>query len=188
MFIDKLILITLSFLLSIHTVAQPSLKAGINVNDLGGKEAGIYNSMGFHAGLSIEHAWSDYFSLQPELLFSLQGGAFGQSSNTRLNYYYLNLPLLARIYLAENFSLDAGPQFSYLLSAKRKDDFGSFNISDQVKKTDFAIAFGFGYKYRKVTNFSIRYCLGITNTNEQGVIFRRRLNNRVLQASVGFAL
>lgn len=165
---------------------QTFFKAGVNINDLGGRETGIYNSFGFHAGIGYEYVFSSYFSLQPELLFSLQGGKVEQSSNTRLNYYYLNLPLLAKVFLVDKLSLEAGPQFGYLLWANENSDFGRINITRQVKRTDFAIAFGFGYQYRDKTSFAIRYNLGISNTNEQGVILRKRQSNRVLQASVGF--
>ena len=49
------------------------------------------------------------FSFQPELLYS------GQGSSVNLNY--LNIPLMAKYNLTKEFSLEAGPQIGFLLSA-----------------------------------------------------------------------
>src|SRR5690606_16367087 len=88
---------------------QIGLKAGVNINTLGGKETGLYPSIGYHVGFAYEALVAEGFTLQPELLFSLQGATLSQIDNYRLKYYYINLPLIAKIYLAQHFSFDVGP-------------------------------------------------------------------------------
>ena len=70
---------------------------------------------------------------------------------------YLNIPLMAKYYVAEGFSLEAGPQIGFLLSAK--DDYndwryGEDDIKEDVKGTDFGVNLGVGYKMESGLNFS----------------------------------
>ena len=168
-----------------HEVA---IKGGININDLGGKSIPLYSTLGFHGGFYYERIISSYFSIQPELTISLQGAAFDRSNDTKLNYTYLNIPLLGKFYLVDDLAFEIGPQLGVLLSAKEVSDFGNIDISDQVRNTDFSVIFGLGYKYRGRTSLTFRYNLGISNTNLQDVVYEARLTNRVFQISLAYIL
>ena len=162
---------------------QIGLKAGVNINTLGGKETGLYPSVGYHVGFAYEALVADGFTIQPELLFSLQGATLNQAYGVRMKFYYLNLPFIAKIYLAENFSLDVGPQVGYLVHSQEKGDF-SGPLTLDPRKTDISIAAGLSYRLPKSVAFSLRYTYGLSNTNKTAVILEQRENNRVFQASV----
>ena len=85
---------------------------------------GTDSKTSFHIGGVVEIPISDSFSVQPELLYSSQGAkaesSFGGDVDFKLSY--LNLPIMAKYYVAENFSLEAGPQVGLLLSAKVESD------------------------------------------------------------------
>ena len=163
---------------------QIGLKAGVNINTLGGKETGLYPSIGYHVGFAYEALVADGFTLQPELLFSLQGATINQAYNERLKYYYLLFPLIAKVYLAENFSFEAGPQVGYLVHALQRNDFGSGPPMLDPRKTDVSVVAGLSYRLPKSVAFSLRYTYGLSNTNKTAVILEQRENNRVFQASV----
>ncbi len=178
-----------SFLLQAQNeYSEIGLKAGINISDLGGKEIGYLATVGLHVGGYYEYIINSYASIQPEAVISLQGAAITADKETRLNYTYLNMPILGKFYAIENFDFEIGPQFGYLLFAKQKDPVGNIDLTHQVKRFDFSIAFGFGYKYKSRTSLTLRYNLGINNTNENNVIYSRRLTNQVFQASVAYIL
>ncbi len=83
---------------------------------------------------------------------------------------YLNMPLMFKYYVAEGFSLEAGPNLAFLLSAKDEyDDFGDTgedDIKDELKGIDFGVNFGLGYKLEGGLNFGARYNLGLSDAND----------------------
>ncbi len=182
------LLLTTNHCFSQEKVGELGLRAGLNINDLGGKNAGYYSTLGFHVGAFYEAVINSHASIQPELIFSQQGAALDLNKDNRLNYYYLNIPVLAKIYFADDFTLQAGPQYGFLVAASNNTPIGNLNITENVRRHDFAIAFGVGYKYKGRTGLDIRYNLGISNTNFQEVVYSKRLTNRVLMFSLAYIL
>ena len=118
-------------------------KAGVNFASINGDETnGVDGRTGFHIGAVAEIPISDKFAFAPELLYSTQGAkvdfreeffgsVFSQESTTKLDY--LNLPLMAKFYVAEGLSIQAGPQIGFLLSAKSD---GETNSNGDVTEFD----------------------------------------------------
>ena len=77
------------------------------------------NRTSFHAGFTYEKMISDKVALQPEMLYSAEGG---KSGKTTLALNYLNIPILAKFYLTDGFNLQTGLQLGFLLNAKLKSD------------------------------------------------------------------
>jgi len=161
-------------------------KGGMNISTLGKSDLGYVARIGYHFGGTAEFITTPFFSVQMELLYSLQGAAIDRSREVYLNYHYLNIPLLAKAYFYEDASFLIGIQYGLLLKAVDKNEFYSEDRSDDVNKSDFAVVFGLEYKLNEKFTFGIRYNLGITNTAKQNIIYERRLTNRVLQLSIGY--
>jgi len=159
------------------------LKAGMNVTNLG--KSGYQSRVGYHLGGTAEFITTPFFSVQTELLYSLQGAAIDITQNIFLNYHYLNVPLLGKVYFYEDASFELGMQYGFLLSANQKNELFKENITEQVKRNDFSLVFGLNYLLNDKFNFGIRYNLGITNTQMLDVIYEQRVTNRVLQISCG---
>lgn len=152
-------------------------KAGVNFANISGDDtSGLDSRTAFHVGIVAEIEISEKFSFQPELLYSGQGfkesySEFGASFEDVYKLDYLNIPLMAKYYVAEGFSVEAGPQVGFLLSAK--DDWegnygevtesGSEDFKDFVKGIDFGLNLGVGYKMTSGLNFGARYNLGLSN-------------------------
>ncbi|MEM9649530.1 MAG: porin family protein [Bacteroidota bacterium] len=137
-----------------------------------------------HLGGVAEVSLSEKFSIQPELLFSAQGTKDESDDDETVRLNYLNLPILAKFYVAENLSLEAGPQIGILLKAEVEDDGETIDIKDNTKSTDLGIAFGLGYKLDNGLNFGARYTLGSDINDVDGD--PDKFTNRVFQLFVGY--
>lgn len=188
-------------------------KAGVNIASLKSDNDGLKDldsKTSFHVGVMAELKLSDKFAVQPELLFSSQGAkeeqsveALGIKTSTEANYdfNYLNLPVMAKYYVTDGLSLEAGPQVGFLMSAKAKSKIkvsgnGANNesedtedLKDTSKSIDFGLNFGAGYKLENGLSIGARYNLGLSNiadTSKNNVNNDTKIKNGVIQVSVGY--
>lgn len=163
-------------------------KAGLNLSTLATSSYSTDAKVGFHIGGFAEIKIADKFALQPELLLSLQGGKTSSrydyffenyySENTR-DLLYLNLPVMAKFYVIEKLSVEAGPQVGFLLSAKQNignyydydnnDDYystRSSNVKGEYKGIDFGFNLGATYNFTKHIGASLRYTIGLADIND----------------------
>ena len=156
------------------------VKAGVNLASIAGDDTdGVSSLTSFHIGGVAEISFSDKFSFQPELLYSAQGYSY-DSFDVKLDY--INIPLLAKYYVAEGFSIEAGPQVGFLMSAKAEDE----DVKDFVSGIDFGLGIGVGYKMDSGLNFAARYNLGLSNINDGEGSDDFKNQNNVIQLSVGY--
>ncbi len=193
------------------------IKGGYNLSSLSTDLSGMKNKSGFHAGVLVEFKISEKFSIQPELLYSLEGGKYS------INYAYsdedgdfsirakediklglINLPVIAKYYIVDRFSVEVGPQIGYLVSAKSDYDFhmesdgeslsdaGEENIKDNMKSIVTSLNFGLAYQLKNNMFFQARYNLGLTNLGkpvgpiEDGDNYFGEVKNYNFQFSVGY--
>jgi len=157
------------------------LKGGVNFSSVEIDDGDDYESKtGIHLGGLAHIHITRHFALQPELVFSMQGGE-DESENMKLKLNYINIPLLAQYMTNEGFRLQTGPQLGILASAKSK--FGDVEIDsdDDVSTVDFSWSFGAGYLFRSGFGIDARYNLGISNISDDESFEAR---NRVFQLGV----
>ena len=168
-------------------------KAGVNISSINGDEVESFDSRtGFHVGFVAEIVISETFSFQPELLYSAQGADYSEDGfesfegSVKLNY--LNVPLMAKFYVGEGFSLEVGPQIGLLLSATDEGESDGFSYDEDIKEylkgIDFGVNVGVGYKLEGGLNFGARYNLGLSDVNDE--YEEGEYKNGVIQAYVGF--
>ena len=159
-------------------------KAGVNFATLQPDLPDPESKTGFHIGGVAEIAISDVFSVQPELLYSAQGVHDESDDNEEVRLNYLTLPIMAKYYIIEGLSIEAGPQIGFLLLAEFEDNGETEDLKDDTKGVDFGLAFGAGYKLPQGINFAIRYYLGadVNDISTDPDEFK----NRVFQISVGY--
>jgi hypothetical protein len=181
------------------------IKGGLNISQLYVDQPDVQDEnakLGLHAGVFMKAPISDFFAIQPELLYSNQGSKVKyngssllgiQSGEVRFNLNYIQLPILASI-TAGPLSFQAGPYVSYLASANVKDlkqdlTTGSQRDLDKsdFKSFDYGLAGGLALD---VQGFQLgaRYNYGLTNIGSSD--FAGRLTNdsknSVIQFFVGF--
>lgn len=132
----------------------------------------------FNAGVFATIMFSKKWSLQPELVYSMQGASARPEGNYLVtateNYKlgYLNIPVLIKYKLPLAFFVETGPQLGLLLSGKADEtlvgDYNTnhYNLKSQLKSTDLSWAFGAGYCSPINLGFDIRYNLGLNNINQ----------------------
>lgn len=164
------------------------LKGGLNVSNFAGDINDNTFRTSIHLGVFSEIMISDKFSVQPELLYSGQGFSGSTTPGfSRSKYDYINLPILAKIYIAEKISVEAGPQIGFLVSAKQRTTDDNVKISDQ-KTVDFGLNLGLAYDLKNGMFFQTRYNLGLSNVNSGSNANAIKYTNSVIQVSVGIKL
>jgi opacity protein-like surface antigen len=153
-------------------------KVALNVATLTGDVEDASSLIGFQVGAFAEIKVSEKFAVQPELMYSAQGASFDYGDS---QLGYLNIPVMAKYYVAKSFSLEAGPQIGFLLSAKDDGD----DIKDDLSSTDFGFNFGAGYDFTENLSAGLRYNLGLTNLIDiEG--FDSTAKNGVFSVSLGY--
>lgn len=191
----KLMIIVTLFGMIMVTQAQQDIrfgiKGGLNISVINGEDVENTESRtSFHGGILLEIPIAEKLSFQPELLYS-SVGIKENYDNPELRLNYLTLPLMAKYYLVNNFSLEVGPQIGLLLSADAKVDGESEGgVEELFKNFDAAINFGIGYKLDNGFNFGARYNLGLIKIFDSFSFFNEEVEikayNSVFQISIGY--
>jgi opacity protein-like surface antigen len=157
------------------------VKAALNVATVNGDFEDASSLIGFQVGGFAEIKVSDKFAVQPELMYSTQGAS---GDNADLNLNYLNIPVMAKFYVAKSFSLEAGPQIGFLLSAKEAGE----DAKDFYSSTDFGLNFGAGFDFTENLSAGLRYNIGLSNVTDYGDIFDEEISakNGVFSVSLGY--
>ncbi|GGF05094.1 porin family protein [Hymenobacter cavernae] len=204
--------------LSTHAVQAQSttsfgIKAGLTQAVLDGTiNQDTEYKAGFHAGVFLRWRPSAHFALQPELTYSQQGSKntfplqyVDLKSKTKLTY--LNVPVLAKIYLGNVFNIQVGPQFGVRLSAREAGQISytssssgsSYQTADvettKDYKSDVGVSGGLGIDLKNGFVAAVRLNYGLTDidNNSQTKAARKYfedmggLHNRAFEFSVGYA-
>ncbi len=156
------------------------IKAGANFASLNGGDIDIDGRTSWHAGITLEVSLLEKFALQPELIYTTQGAEFPDIAEIKLDY--LSLPVLAKYYLVGGLSIEAGPQFSFLVSDATDALTDGIAVEEfEGESFDLGAAIGLGYKTPFGFFGQARYVVGITTVRENP-----DLKNGVFQFSVGY--
>ena len=179
----KLLIVFSAVALAVTANAQKGsttfgVKAGANFYSIGGSDAddiGLDESRKTKIGLAIGGVVnipiSSMFSVQPELLYSMEGNKQKEGDATAsINLSYINVPVLIQYNNASGFYAETGPQVGFLMSAKSKYDDGTnsgeTDIKDELKSIGFSWALGIGYKLKSGIGFGARYNLGLSTLDD----------------------
>ena len=176
-----------------NTGASFGVKGGVNFSTVTGDSFKTPDSRtSFHVGVLAEVPLSQMFSIQAEALYSGQGfdydfeGPDGDNAEYQLDY--INVPLLAKVYIVDGLSIEAGPQFSFLVNDEidfnpNADD-GDIDLEGtpaEANSFDFGVAAGVTFQTRIGLFASGRYTVGLTD-----VVDNYDVKNSVFQLGIGF--
>lgn len=129
------------------------VKAGyVNANYGADADEGDARS-GFYLGGLVDFAISEKFHVQPELLYTMEGNA-----EDEFDLNFVRIPVMAKFYVADAFSIQAGPQFGFVAGGGEAKDF--------MKSFDFGLGIGAGYELESGLFFDARYNFGLTDIND----------------------
>lgn len=148
---------------------KTGIKAGGNYTGFSG-DAEVKEKPGFYIGSFVIIKLNKKLSLQPELIYSEEGGK-------DLDINYFKIPVLAKYYVAEKLNFQAGPQIAFKSGAEQ-------GIDELTKPLDFGLCFGAGYDLFKDLFLEVRYNIGLLNIHEFQEDFT--LRNKGLQLGAGY--
>ena len=199
------------------------LRAGANYSNVAGdvkNESTYNNKVGFLGGVmaNVPITGDGFFSVQPEVLYSQKGfenkpteftGLLGakQKREGNVNFNYLDVPVLLKIN-AGGFIAEAGPQYSYLISANDETKVtttpalgGSPSTSESQNKRDVSglnrnelgYLAGVGYQADNGVSLNLRYTGAFSDfvKGNNGAYFNGDLKNArhsAFQLSLGYLI
>ncbi|WP_293476069.1 porin family protein [Prevotella sp.] len=186
----KILLTAVVMLASVASYAQQAVgaftlqpKIGMNVASLT-KCDGCDPRIGLAAGVEAEYQATDIFSVSAGLIYSMQGNkakAEGVTQTTKLDY--INIPILANVYVTKGLAVKLGVQPAFNVSDKQKLSGGKASVEAEdvgAESFDFSIPVGLSYEYNNVV-FDARYNFGVTNIADGG-----DSKNSVFQFTLGY--
>lgn len=156
-------------------------KLGLNYSDLTGDVSDeVGSKLGFAGGAFLAYAFGDWFTLQPEVLYSQKGGTAtwevrGEERTETVSLDYIEIPVLAVLTIPTQSrwtpKFFVGPAFGFLISAEDKrevdgEEVGTEDIKDGLKDYDIGVVFGGGLDVKVgpgAITTDIRYNWGVTN-------------------------
>jgi hypothetical protein len=158
----------------------------------------------FHAGGYVALPITSFLTVEPGLYYSQKGyklnGTFSSNTLDFINAratvtnrsHYLDLPVLAKVYVTEGFHLFGGPQVSYLVynSVRARASVLGFSLLNQelntnnsLQKWDVGLTGGMGYKFENGFNLQAAYDHGLRRLDARNNF---DTYNRVVKLSLGY--
>jgi hypothetical protein len=195
-------------------------RGGLNVADLQGDAVQSFTTLagyapdgtisksmrpGFYAGLYATLPLAPGFAIEPGINYSEKGAVLtGTLPFPALDFLnakvtgtarlaYVDVPVLAKVFVTPGFYLYAGPQASFLVSGKARVDASvlgfsaykqDFDVADQLRKVDFAAVGGLGYQFDNGLGLSAGYDFGLTSLDAGN---RFQAYNRVAKVGLNYS-
>ena len=188
----KVIIMAVLMLSSVAAFAQRPVgsltvqpKIGMNFATL--TKADVSESrIGLVAGAELEYQLSDIFSISGGALYSQQGCEWSEDGSTRTNKLdYINIPILANVYVVKNLAVKVGVQPAFNVNSKAKASQGDSSVQgsiEGIKTFDFSIPIGLSYEYKNIV-IDGRYNFGLTKVSKYA-----DSKNSVFQLTLGYKL
>lgn len=161
---------------SVASFAQQSVgsltiqpKIGLNVANVSDGD-GTDNRIGLALGGEFEYRVSPIFSLSAGALYSMQGckgtaeDGDGNTGDVSLKLDYINVPILANVYVVKGLAIKLGIQPGFNVRHKATATVSGVNVTTNlpgVKSVDFSIPIGVSYEFNRFV-IDGRYNLGVT--------------------------
>lgn len=167
----KMFLTAAMMLASVATFAQNAVgqitiqpKVGLNIANVTDADD-VDARIGLAAGAEFEYGVTDMIGVSAGLVYSMQGYKFSEGNvDTTVKLDYLNVPILANVYVAPGLAVKLGIQPGFKLSAKAKAEVSGASAEtdlDDIKGFDLAIPVGLSYQYQNIV-LDARYNWGVT--------------------------
>lgn len=167
----KILFVAALMLSSVSTFAQHAVgsfnlqpKVGVSIANLT-EVKGSDSRVGVVAGVEGEYQASDIFSVSAGVLYSMQGtkGNIGNFIDATNRLHYINVPIMANVYVVKGLAVKLGVQPGFNVSNKLKvNNLDAFdNPVVKAQSVDVAIPVGLSYEYN---NFQLdaRYNWGVS--------------------------
>lgn len=138
------------------------LKAGGNISSISHSDESK-SKFGFYGGAFVNVPLAESFNIQPEVLYNGKGAKSKGPVDATANLDYISVPVMFQYKATPQFYLEAGPEFSFLISAKTKAGGNSLDIKNSLNGFDFGVGLGAGYDFTSNFGANLRYVAGATD-------------------------
>ena len=147
---------------------KPGVKAGLNSANI--TNTNFDGKLDFYIGAFLTVDFVEFYNLQPELVYSRQGGQASLSGLEDLEINYLTLTIANKFFPFRDLGLHAiiGPSFDFKISDNVDSNFG-----DDIVGFDFGLIGGLGYEFPFGLSVEARFKHGFVD------IFGENINNSV---------
>ncbi|RZJ34379.1 MAG: PorT family protein [Flavobacterium sp.] len=149
------------------------VKAGVQFTNFTGDVENSDGATGFFVGGLVDLGIAGNFHVQPELMYSQEGA-------DKASISYIRIPVMAKYYVIQGLSLQAGPELAFKVAAE--DDF----TDNATKSMDFGLGIGAGYELPMGLMFDLRYNLGLSNIADNDFTGGADIKNTGVQLGVGY--
>jgi len=139
-----------------------------------------------HLGAYYGMKATEKLTVEPGLFYSGKGMTTVNDKNKEFteSLSYVDIPVLVRYALNEDFNVFAGPQVGFLLARKYTEE--SLKLTNTLPVGGYEIGgvFGVGYQLASGVNLQMSYDFGIAPFK----YFQADVNNTVFKLSIGYTL
>ena len=180
-----LLIITIGLFSTTYAQFKIGVGGGLNMASFSGDGAkGLDGKIGINAGLLMEVKLPIELGVEGDILYSTKGGS---NSDTDIRLAYIDVPVVAKLYMLKVINLQVGLQGSFLMGAEQEVTFmdlsETYDVKDQLKGIDMGAVIGFGVDVSKF-HASARYNLGFASIDDNG----GDIKNNMLTITVGYWL
>lgn len=186
----KMFLAAAMMLASVATFAQNAEgqitiqpKVGLNIANLTDADDADAR-IGLAVGAEFEYGVTDMIGISAGFLYSMQGAKTTiENVDATMKLDYLNVPILANVYVAPGLAVKLGIQPGFKLSSKFKAETSGVSAEadlDDVKGFDISIPVGLSYQYQNIV-LDARYNWGVTKIMDD-----EDSKNSVFQITLGY--
>jgi len=170
----KRLLIVASIMLAFVSVKAQSEVGSVNVRPMLGMNIGIMSNtdgadcrIGLALGAELEYQMTNKVALSGGLLYSQQGCSAGDVGvDAKLKLDYVNVPLLANVYLTKGLAFKLGLQPGFLINDKITAKSGvtseSVELGGASKNFVLALPIGLSYEFSNI-QIDARFNWGLTH-------------------------
>ncbi|WP_455097686.1 porin family protein [Prevotella jejuni] len=185
----KILVVAALMLSSVSTFAQHAVgsfnlqpKVGVSIANLT-ELKDTDPRIGVVAGVEGEYQASDIISVSAGVLYSMQGakGNIGNSNDATNRLDYINVPIIANVYVVKGLAVKLGVQPGFNVSNKiKKNNLNAVDNSIKAQSVDVSIPVGLSYEY---SNFQLdaRYNWGVSKALKWS-----DAKNSVFQITLGY--
>lgn len=158
---------------------QFGVKGGANFSNLYTDDVDDNNMLtSFNAGLYATIPITSLLSIQPEVLYSRKGSELTYDNvfatgRAKFKLNYIEVPVLLKFNISDNFNMHAGPYVAYLIDSQIKNeadsgayDFESNFDNDDFNKFDVGLSAGVGFDFDSF-GIGARYNYGLTTVGKE---------------------
>ena len=153
----------------VNAQTRPGIKLGLNNSNI--SNTTLEDKQDLYVGVFVNIPIADYYTLQPEIIYSRQGGASTSSEFGNVNIDYISITAANKFYVSLNkgFHFIIGLGLDFNVGSDLNILFGSNNNDYDISPFDLTFTGGIGYEFDFGLTFEARYKQGAISTDFLGI-------------------